>query len=197
MNNKTINAQELIDFITKHKSAIFNEYDCYKDHTQSKIKWNLRNEDMFNKLITVINGMAKDETEITNFNTIKNMSVEQMVNFIDWLGSCACCVYDNTQECISLPDYKCGEMCKKGIELWLTSKVVKPKTDNAKEITIPKLNFDFEEKKEIVHCIDCKYLMFSDFYGECSKAYKGIVSPDDYCGYGVNKHKESEKDNGK
>ena len=30
-------------------------------------------------------------------------------------------------------------------------------------------------------CLNCKHLMFSDFYGECSKAYKGIVSPDDVC----------------
>lgn len=30
-------------------------------------------------------------------------------------------------------------------------------------------------------CIDCQWLMFSDFYGECSLGYKGIVGPDDYC----------------
>ena len=35
-----------------------------------------------------------------------------------------------------------------------------------------------------VKCKDCEYLMFSDCYGECSKAYKGIVSPDDSCGKG-------------
>lgn len=39
-------------------------------------------------------------------------------------------------------------------------------------------------------CKDCKYLMFSDCYGECSKAYKGIVNADDYCEHG------EEKDNG-
>lgn len=35
-----------------------------------------------------------------------------------------------------------------------------------------------------VKCKDCKYLMFSDCYGECSKAYKGIVQPNDSCGKG-------------
>lgn len=35
-----------------------------------------------------------------------------------------------------------------------------------------------------IKCKDCKYLMFSDMYGECSKAYKGIVRPDDSCGKG-------------
>ena len=39
----------------------------------------------------------------------------------------------------------------------------------------------------IVHCVDCKYLMFSDCYGECSKGHKGIVQPDDYCSYGERK----------
>ena len=37
--------------------------------------------------------------------------------------------------------------------------------------------------KKVV-CKDCEYLMFSDCYGECSKAYKGIVSPNDSCGKG-------------
>ena len=36
----------------------------------------------------------------------------------------------------------------------------------------------------VVRCKDCKHLMFSDCYGECSRGYKGIVSPDDYCSYG-------------
>ena len=41
-----------------------------------------------------------------------------------------------------------------------------------------------EEKAETVHCSECKYMMYSDCYGECSKAYKGIVNPDDYCEHG-------------
>ena len=41
-----------------------------------------------------------------------------------------------------------------------------------------------EECESHVCCKDCKYLMFSDCYGECSKAHKGIVAPYDYCNYG-------------
>ena len=39
----------------------------------------------------------------------------------------------------------------------------------------------------VVRCKDCKYLMFSDCYGECSAARMGIVNPDDYCSYGERK----------
>ena len=45
---------------------------------------------------------------------------------------------------------------------------------------------------EVVKCIDCKHLMFSDFYGECSRGYMGIVTPDDYCSRGVRKDGERE-----
>ena len=40
---------------------------------------------------------------------------------------------------------------------------------------------------EVVRCKDCKHLMFSDMYGECSQAHMGIVRPDDYCSYGERK----------
>ena len=36
----------------------------------------------------------------------------------------------------------------------------------------------------IVYCKNCKHLMFSDCYAECGKAYKGIVSIDDFCDKG-------------
>lgn len=45
------------------------------------------------------------------------------------------------------------------------------------------------EVKNDVLCGDCKYLTCSDCYGECSKAYKGIVNADDSCGRGVRKEK--------
>ena len=48
----------------------------------------------------------------------------------------------------------------------------------------------FKDKADYVpavRCKDCKYLMFSDFYGECYKGYMGIVSPDNYCSYGERK----------
>ena len=41
-----------------------------------------------------------------------------------------------------------------------------------------------EDVAPVVRCKDCKHLMFSDCYGECSKAYLGIVSPNDYCSHG-------------
>lgn len=44
--------------------------------------------------------------------------------------------------------------------------------------------------KNKVCCKDCEHLMFSDFYGECKKGYKGIVSPDDSCGRGVPRRKK-------
>lgn len=35
-----------------------------------------------------------------------------------------------------------------------------------------------------IYCKNCKHLMFSDCYAECGKAYKGIVSIDDFCDKG-------------
>ena len=40
---------------------------------------------------------------------------------------------------------------------------------------------------DVVRCKDCKHLMFSDMYGECSQAHMGIVRPDDFCSYGERK----------
>ena len=42
----------------------------------------------------------------------------------------------------------------------------------------------------VVRCKDCKYLMFSDMYGECSQGHMGIVKPDDFCSYGERKDGE-------
>lgn len=39
----------------------------------------------------------------------------------------------------------------------------------------------------VVRCKDCKFLMFSDCYGECRRGHFGIVSPNDYCSGGVRK----------
>lgn len=47
------------------------------------------------------------------------------------------------------------------------------------KITKPPQSWCYVEGK--VYCKDCKYLMFSDCYAECGKAYKGIVSIDDFC----------------
>jgi len=42
-----------------------------------------------------------------------------------------------------------------------------------------------------VSCKDCQYLTFSDCYGECRIGRRGIVRPDDHCGFGVRRTKES------
>lgn len=42
----------------------------------------------------------------------------------------------------------------------------------------------------VVHCKDCKHLMFSDCYGECGAARMGIVSPYDFCSYGERKEND-------
>lgn len=44
--------------------------------------------------------------------------------------------------------------------------------------------------KNKVCCKDCEHLMFSDFYGECKKGYKGIVRPGDSCGQGILRRKK-------
>jgi hypothetical protein len=43
------------------------------------------------------------------------------------------------------------------------------------------------ELLEVVTCKNCKYLEYSDCYGECSKGFKGIVSPNTYCENGERK----------
>lgn len=48
---------------------------------------------------------------------------------------------------------------------------------------------DLGEKKHadvtpVVRCRNCRYLMFSDCYGECRRGNLGMVRPDDYCSYG-------------
>lgn len=47
-----------------------------------------------------------------------------------------------------------------------------------------------EDVASVVRCKDCKHLMFSDMYGECSQAHMGIVRPDDFCSCGERKDKE-------
>ena len=41
-----------------------------------------------------------------------------------------------------------------------------------------------KEVGNIAFCKDCEHLMFSDCYAGCGKAYKGIVSIDDFCDKG-------------
>lgn len=41
--------------------------------------------------------------------------------------------------------------------------------------------------ESIIYCKNCKYLMFSDCYAECGKAYRGIVGINDFCDKGESK----------
>lgn len=52
------------------------------------------------------------------------------------------------------------------------------------------MNIPAADVVEVVRCKDCKHLMFSDMYGECSQAHMGIVRPDDFCSYGERKDGE-------
>lgn len=38
---------------------------------------------------------------------------------------------------------------------------------------------------EVIHCVECEHLMFSDCYGECRLGrLTGPVRPEDFCGLG-------------
>lgn len=46
-----------------------------------------------------------------------------------------------------------------------------------------------QDYRKVVRCKDCRYLMFSDCYGECSKRHLGIVDPNDFCSRGERRKK--------
>lgn len=80
---------------------------------------------------------------------------------------------DNAEHCVS-----CGAVIPEGRQVCIICGL---KTNYKQSTT---------DVAEVVHCKNCKHLMFSDFYGECSKGYFGIVSPDDYCSRGERKDEE-------
>ena len=47
---------------------------------------------------------------------------------------------------------------------------------------------------EVVRCKDCKHLEISGCYGECGRAYLGIVKPWDFCSRGERKDNERKAD---
>lgn len=97
---------------------------------------------------------------MTNYERIKAMSVEEMAKLLD--------------------DIQTDALFLEG-----TIKDLKYPTDWDKW-----LNSEVDSKEEVVHCKDCKHLMFSDCYGECSRAHMGIVEPNDYCSRGERKDEE-------
>ena len=67
----------------------------------------------------------------------------------------------------------------------------KPFTNCAEEAREAIKNTPAADVEPVVHCGDCKYLEFSDFYGECGRSYFGIVRPWDYCSRGARRNKEA------
>ena len=66
-----------------------------------------------------------------------------------------------------------------------------PKQKKGVLMAIQKLNkTPIADVVEVVRCKDCKFFMFSDFYGECSNGHMCIVSPDDFCSRGIRKDGE-------
>lgn len=53
-----------------------------------------------------------------------------------------------------------------------------------------------EMPEAVVHCRDCRELMFSDCYGECRRGYLGIVRQEDYCSHGVRKETQQDDSGG-
>lgn len=43
----------------------------------------------------------------------------------------------------------------------------------------------------VVRCKDCKYITFSDCYGECGRGYLGIVQPNDFCSRGEKRERKT------
>lgn len=66
----------------------------------------------------------------------------------------------------------------------------KPFTDRAEEAREAIKNAPAADVEAVVHCKDCRYLEFSDFYGECGRSYLGVVRPWDYCSRGARRNKE-------
>lgn len=48
----------------------------------------------------------------------------------------------------------------------------------------------------MTYCKDCRFLEFSDCYGECGKGYFGVVSPTDYCSRGERRENGNGKPDG-
>lgn len=53
-------------------------------------------------------------------------------------------------------------------------------------MSLPKITEDkiTNDVQEVVRCGDCRFLTFSDMYGECGKGIMGVVNPNDYCSRG-------------
>ena len=54
--------------------------------------------------------------KMTNYDRIRNMSVEELASFINERSPCSCCKKHNEQTCHNI-------FCKQGIKQWLESEV--------------------------------------------------------------------------
>ena len=45
---------------------------------------------------------------------------------------------------------------------------------------------------EVVRCKDCRFLEIAGCYGECGRAYLGIVKPWDFCSRGERREREND-----
>lgn len=62
--------------------------------------------------------------------------------------------------------------------------------DNQTDMILAIGSLPAADVEAVVHCKDCRYLEFSDFYGECGRSYLGVVRPWDYCSRGARRNKE-------
>ena len=67
-------------------------------------------------------------------------------------------------------------------------KIIETKTNKYKEDLLKAIKNT--KTKDVVYCKDCEFLEISGAYGECGRAYLGIVSPYDYCSRGQRKAKK-------
>lgn len=83
-------------------------------------------------------------------------------------------VFENCRNCTLLTKEQVLEL----IDAAPTIEVDRPTRSQFKRMAV-QLGYE-----PVVHCKDCKHVMFSDCYGECGAARMGIVGPDDFCSYG-------------
>ena len=89
-------------------------------------------------------------------------------------------VFENCRNCTLLDKEQVNEL----IDAAPTVDIDRPTRSQFKRMAV-QLGYE-----AVVHCKECKHLMFSDCYGECGAARMGIVSPDDFCSYGERKTNE-------
>lgn len=64
------------------------------------------------------------------------------------------------------------------------------------DVARAQVQWAMEMPEAVVHCRDCRELMFSDCYGECRRGYLGIVRQEDYCSRGVRKETQQDDSGG-